>query len=129
MAQSPMQYLDLALGKLRDLGLMPEKTEEAPVIALIERISDLDPDRTLAIARTLNQASLFNTVVREQIEAMRIGERYEDITGAFNSIRDDARSMVEQLDDGKIDLWERAQNVWMKVSRGDIPSRFNKIKD
>ncbi|MEL6446315.1 MAG: cell surface protein [Pseudomonadota bacterium] len=129
MAQSPMQYLDKALGKLRDLGLMPEKTEEAPVIALIERISDLDPDRTLAIARTLNQASLFNTVVREQIEAMRIGERYEDITGAFNSIRDDARSMVEQLDDGKIDLWERAQNVWMKVSRGDIPSRFNKIKE
>lgn len=129
MAQSPMQYLDMALGKLRDLGLMPEKTEEAPVIALIERISDLDPDRTLAIARTLNQASLFNTVVREQIEAMRIGERYEDITGAFNSIRDDARSMVEQLDDGKIDLWERAQNVWMKVSRGDIPTRFNKIKE
>ncbi|MEL7374399.1 MAG: cell surface protein, partial [Pseudomonadota bacterium] len=123
------QCLIQVLGKLRDLGLMPEKTEEAPVIALIERISDLDPDRTLAIARTLNQASLFNTVVREQIEAMRIGERYEDITGAFNSIRDDARSMVEQLDDGKIDLWERAQNVWMKVSRGDIPSRFNKIKE
>ena len=66
-----MQYLDKALGKLRDLGLMPEKTEEAPVIALIERISALDPDRTLAIARTLNQASLFNTVVREQLEAMR----------------------------------------------------------
>lgn len=129
MAQSPMQYLDQALGKLRDLGLMPEKTEEAPVIALIERISDLDEDRTLAIARTLNQASLFNTVVREQIEAMRIGERYEDITNAFDSIRDDARGMVEQLDDGRIDLLERAQNIWMKVSRGDIPSRFNKIKD
>lgn len=129
MAQSPMQYLDQALGKLRELGLMPEKTEEAPVIALIERISDLDEDRTLAIARTLNQASLFNTVVREQIEAMRIGERYEDITNAFDSIRDDARGMVEQLDDGRIDLWERAQNVWMKVSRGDIPSRFNKIKE
>ena len=129
MAQSPMQYLDQALGKLRDLGLMPEKTEEAPVIALIERISDLDEDRTLAIARTLNQASLFNTVVREQIEAMRIGERYEDITSAFDSIRDDARGMVEQLEDGTIDLWERAQNIWMKVSRGDIPSRFNKIKE
>lgn len=129
MAQSPMQYLDQALGKLRDLGLMPEKTEEAPVIALIERISDLDEDRTLAIARTLNQASLFNTVVREQIEAMRIGERYEEITQSFDSIRDDARGMVEQLDDGRIDLLERAQNIWMKVSRGDIPSRFNKIKE
>ena len=126
---TPMKYLDRAMTKLRDLGLVPETTDEAPVIALIERITDLDPDKTLAIARTLNQASLFNEVVREQIEAMRIGERYEKITGAFNSIRDDAREMVEQLDDGAIDIWERAQNVWMKVSRGDIPARFAKIKD
>ncbi|MEM8546973.1 MAG: cell surface protein [Pseudomonadota bacterium] len=29
----------------------------------------------------------------------------------------------------QIDVWERAQNVWMKVSRGDIPARFDKIKD
>ncbi|MEL7025127.1 MAG: cell surface protein [Pseudomonadota bacterium] len=129
MATTPMQYLDKAMNTLRDLGLVPEKTDEAPVIALIERISDLDEDKALAIARTLNQASLFNEVVREQIEAMRIGERYRDITEQFDTIRDDAKSMVEQLDDGKIDLWERAQNVWMKVSRGDIPDRFNKIKD
>ncbi|MEO0574743.1 MAG: cell surface protein [Pseudomonadota bacterium] len=129
MANSPMQYLDRAMGTLRDLGLVPEKTDEAPVIALIERISDLDEDKTLAIARTLNQASLFNEVVREQIQAMRIGERYRDITKAFDSIRDDAKGMVEQLEDGKIDVLERVQNVWMKVSRGDIPARFDKIKD
>lgn len=129
MAHSPMQYLDRAMGTLRDLGLVPEKTDEAPVVALIERISDLDEDKTLAIARTLNQASLFNEVVREQIQAMRIGERYRDITKAFDSIRDDAKGMVEQLEDGKIDVLERVQNVWMKVSRGDIPARFDKIKD
>ncbi len=126
---SPLKYLDQAMGKLRDLGLVPESRDEAPVVSLIEQISDLAPDKTLAIARTLSQASLFNEVVREQIEAMRIGERYEKITSSFDSIRDDARSMVEQLDDGKLDVWERAQNVWMKVSRGDIPARFGKIKD
>ena len=126
---TPLKYLDQAMTKLRDLGLVPDTTDEAPVIALIERIADLDPEKTLAIARTLNQASLFNEVVREQIEAMRIGDRYERITEAFNSIRDDAREMVEQLDDGTIDIWERAQNVWMKISRGDIPSRFARIKD
>lgn len=129
MINKPMQYLDKAMSKLRDLGLVPETTNDAPVIALIERITELDEDKTLAIARTLNQATLFNEVVREQIEAMRIGQRYKDITEAFDSIRDDAKGMVEQLDDGEIDLWERAQNVWMKVSRGDIPARFNKIKD
>ncbi|NVJ66281.1 MAG: cell surface protein [Gammaproteobacteria bacterium] len=125
----PLKYLDQAMTKLRDLGLMPEKTDEAPVISLINKISDLDEEKTVAIARTLNQASLFNEVVREQIQAMRIGERYEDITEKFNSIRDDAKDMVDQLEDGKIDVMERIGNVWMKVTRGDIPSRFDKIKE
>jgi len=125
----PMQYLDKALNSLRDLGLVPETTEEAPIIALIERISSLDEDKIVAIARTLSQASLFNEVVREQITEMKIGDRYEDITNEFNSIRDDAKAMVDQLLDGKIDTWERVQNVWVKVSRGDIASRFDKIKD
>ena len=37
--------------------------------------------------------------------------------------------MVDQLDDGKLDLMERVSNVWMKVSRGDIASRFDKIRN
>ena len=125
---SPMKYLDKAMMGLRDLGLVPEETEDAPIIALIDQISELDEEKTIAIARTLNQASLFNEVVREQISAMEIGERYEDITNSFNSIREDAKSMVDQMEDGKIDTFERIGNVWMKVTRGDIPQRFDKIK-
>lgn len=129
LAGSSLKYLDRALGQLRDLGLMPDKTEEAPIIALLDRLAQLDEDKVLSIARTLSQASLFNEVVREQISAMRIGERYEDITNAFNSIREDAKRMVEQVEDGKIDTFERIGNVWMKVTRGDIASRFDEIKD
>jgi len=77
----------------------------------------------------LTQASAFNEVVRTQVAAMSVGERYEDITKSFNSIRDDAKGMVDQLDDGRLDILERASNVWMKVSRGDIASRFDKIRD
>ena len=124
----PMKYLDKAITQLRDLGLVPDKTEEAPVIALLNRVTDLDETRVVAIARTLSQASLFNEVVREQVSAMQIGERYKTITDAFDSIRKDAKGMVEQLDDGSISTWERLQNVWMKVSRGDIAQRFDKIK-
>ena len=124
----PLKYLDKALSGLRDLNLVPEKTDEAPIIDLIDQISDLDPDKTLAIARTLNQASLFNEVVREQVSGMELGERYEEITNAFNSIRDDAKNMVDQVEDGKLDTFERIGNVWMKVTRGDIPDRFEKIK-
>lgn len=127
--EKPLQYLDRAMASIRDLGLMPETTEEAPITSLLAEISDLDETRIILIGRTLNQASIFNDVVREQVAAMSIGERYEDITNGFDSIRDDAKGMVDQLDDGKLDVFERASNVWMKISRGDIAARFDKIKE
>ncbi|MCU7891145.1 MAG: cell surface protein [Candidatus Thiodiazotropha sp. (ex Ustalcina ferruginea)] len=128
---TPMKYLDKAMNRLHDLGLLPtdEDTQEQPIIALLNQISDLDEGRVTAIARTLGKASMFNDVVREQVKAMEIGERYEKITNAFNSIRDDAKRMVEQIDDGKVDSFERISNVWMKVTRGDIASRFDEIKE
>ena len=128
---APMQYLDKAMNTLHDLGLAPTETSTAndPMIALLNQISGLDEGRVAAIARTLGQASTFNEVVREQVQAMEIGSRYEQITEAFNSIRDDAKKMVDQLEDGKIDTFERVSNIWMKVTRGDIATRFDKIKD
>ena len=126
--KTPMQYLDKATGALRDLGLLPTKVEEAPVNALLEQISSLEPDKVAIIARTLNQTSVFNEVVRSQVAQMEIGERYKIITEGFNSIRDDGKRMVDQLADGKLDLLERATNTWMKISRGDIADRFDKIR-
>ena len=129
IVSTPLKYLDKAVNGLRDLGLMPEKPDEAPITALIEQVSDLDEEKALAIARTLSHTTVFNEVVREQITQMKVGERYEKITDAFNSIRDDAKSMVDQLEDGKISTMERLQNLWMRFTRGDIPDRFRKIKD
>ena len=40
---SPMQYLDKAMNGLHDLGLLPEaEGQEAPIVALLNQISDLD---------------------------------------------------------------------------------------
>ena len=36
--------------------------------------------------------------------------------------------MVDQLADSKLDMLERATNVWMKIARGDIAARFDKMK-
>src|SRR5690606_24688718 len=127
--KTPLQYLDLAMGKLRDLGLVQDKTEEAPIVGLLEKIADIEPEKIAIITRTLQQMSIFNEVVREQVAEMSIGTRYEKITKAFDSIRDDAKTMVDQIEDGKLDIFERATNAWMKISRGDIATRFDEIKD
>jgi hypothetical protein len=128
VVRTPMQYLDKAVGALRDVGLMPTKVDPAPINALLEKISDLDPEKVQVIARTLSQASVFNEIVREQIAAMEIGERYKEITDGFNSIRDDSKRMLDQISDSKLDILERATNVWMKIARGDVADRFDKLK-
>lgn len=128
MQNHVVNYLDRAMTQVRDLGLVPEKTEEAPILALIDKISDIDETKSIAIARTLSQASAFNDIVRNEVSQMKIGERYREITNGFNSIRDDAKRMVEQVEDGKVDTFERIGNIWMKATRGDIAERFDKIK-
>lgn len=128
LVKSPMQYLEKATNALRDLGIAPPRTDDAPINALLEQITSTEPDKVAVIARTLNQASVFNEVVREQTAAMDIGTRYQDIATSFNSIRDDAKKMVDQIADGKIDILERVTNAWMKLSRGDIADRFDAIK-
>jgi hypothetical protein len=128
LIKSPMQYLEQATGTLRDLGITPSRPDFTPINALLEKISDLDRDRIAVISRTLGQTEVFNEVVRDQTGGMDIGRRYEDIAKAFNSIRDDSKMMVDQLADGKIDFSERITNIWMKLTRGDIADRFDKIR-
>lgn len=124
---SPIQYLDRAIGTLREMGLMPETSAEAPINALLEQISDLSPDKIAVITRTLGQSSIFNEVVRNEIQAMQISDRYEAITAAFNSIRDDAKSLVDQFADGKLSFMENLSNKWRDMTRGTISDRFDKI--
>ena len=128
VVRTPMQYLDKAVGTLRDVGLMPAKLEPAPINSLLEQISKLEPEKIQVIARTLGQASVFNEIVREQISGMDIGERYKAITQGFDSIRDDSKRMLDQVADSKIDVMERATNVWMKIARGDVADRFDELK-
>jgi hypothetical protein len=129
VAKTPLQYLDKATKAMHSLGLMPEKSGEEPIAGLLEKITDLDPGRIAVITRTLDQMSVFNEIVREQLSQVKIGERYDDITRGFNSIRDDTKRMVDQISDDKLDVFERATNVWMKISRGDIAARFDKLKE
>jgi hypothetical protein len=126
---SPLAYLDRALQTVTDLGIKTPPEREEPITGLLEQIEILDRDKVAVIGRTLAEASTFNEIVRSEVAAMDIGERYKDIVNAFNSVRDDSKALVDQLEDGRISPWERVTNVWMKVSRGDVADRFDDIKD
>ncbi len=126
---TPLAYLDRALETVTDLGIKTKPTKNDPITALLEQIALVDEDKVAIIGRTLAEASTFNEIVRNEVAAMEIGERYNKIVNAFNSIRKDAKGLVDQLDDGRIDPWERVSNVWMKIARGDIADRFDSIRD
>ena len=123
-----LQYLDRALATVRDMGLKEESSGENPIGGLLDQITELGKDKVTIIARTLAEASAFNEIVRNEIAGMKIGERYDDIVDQFNSIRDDSKMLVDQLEDGKLSTWERANNIWMKVARGDVAARFDDIQ-
>ncbi|MEL6290930.1 MAG: cell surface protein [Pseudomonadota bacterium] len=123
-----LKKLDKALTQVRDLGLEVESPGESPIGGLLEQIYDLDQNSVTIIAKTVAETSTFNEIVRNEISEMTIGTRYEEIVQGFNSIRDDAKRLVDQLEDGHINTFERVSNVWMKVRRGDIADRFDEIR-
>jgi len=120
--------LDTAVSALNKIGLTLKAEPDAPVVAVISQIAELGQDDATAIARTLQQASAFNDMVRSEIGQMTIANRYESIASDFNSIRDDAKSMVGYVDDGRVDWKEKAAMTWMRVTRGSIPDRFEDIR-
>ena len=127
---SPLQkYLDKALAVLKKFKISTK--DEAPVelIRLLEEVRHLDAPKVLAIAKTIKYMGTFNAMVRDNVEDIRVGNRYLEITQLFDSIRDDSKRLIAQLDDGKISVGERASNLWMHLRRGSPHRRFEKIVD
>lgn len=127
--QNALAYLDKAVGRLKELGISFSTQDQAPAVKIVERLAVIDEGRCLAIARVLQEAGNFNELVRREVDGASYGDRYEAISGKFDSIRDDARKMVGFLDDGKVSTFEKVQMGWMKMTRGDIPARFEGIRD
>jgi len=123
-----LKHLDNALGQLASLGIVTQQDDNAPVVAIINQVKGLSEEKALVIARTLQHQSHFAQIVRDEITAMNISNRHELIAERFNSIREDGKRMLAQMEDGRISFGERIQNGWMNMTRGDIPSRFKKIQ-
>lgn len=128
MSNNVVSYVDRAVQLLNKVGITIKPQADAPVLKLLNDVAVIDNTRILAIARTLQQQSAFNEVVREQIDGIHASDRYTKIVNHFDSIRTDMEKMLGWLDDGRLDLFERIKMGWMTLQRGSIPDRFNKIK-
>ncbi len=130
MTTSIQKYLDRAVSVLDKYGIIPAKdAEDSQLATLLQDVVNVDEPKVLAIAKTLKYMSSFNELVRDNVSEMNVSDRYNDITKMFNSIRDDSKKLITQLDDGKIDFGEKVQNFWMKLVRGTPHKRFEKILD
>lgn len=129
MSSQVVTYVDRAVQVLNKIGIILKPQTDAPILKLLDNVTEIDKNRVMSIARTLQQQSAFNEVVREQIDGVQVSQRYTKIVNHFDSIRTDMEKMISWLDDGRLDFFERIKIGWMRLQRGSIPDRFNLIKD
>ncbi|MEO1618919.1 MAG: cell surface protein [Planctomycetota bacterium] len=121
------QYLSNAVDVLRDFGIDSKKGAPQELVTLLESVRHLDEAKVLAIADVIQHMGAFNALVRENVESIQVGNRYMQITQEFDSVREDSKRLIAQLDDGKISGTEKLSNWWMKIRRGTPNDRFEKI--
>lgn len=124
---SMRKYLNNAMEVLKKFGIDGSNTAPQELIGLLESVKHLDEAKVLAIADVIQHMSAFNALVRDNVESVNIGNRYMEITQMFDSVRDDSKRLIAQLDDGKISGTEKMSNWWMKMRRGTPSDRFEKI--
>ena len=113
---------------MKKFGVATAK-EPTELVKMLDEVKHIDEPKILAIAKTIQEMSTFNQLVRDNVESINIGTRYLEITQMFDSIREDSKMLIRQLDDGKFSLPEKAQNLWMRLRRGTPGARFDKIAD
>ena len=128
-ASTMQRYLDRAVGVLEKFGIIDDEQGSPELIRLLDEIKHVDEPKVLAISKTINYMGTFNAMVRENVENINVGNRYMEITQKFDSIREDSKKLIAQLDDGKISMTEKMQNLWMNLWRGTPQARFEDIAE
>jgi hypothetical protein len=123
------KYLDRATSVLERFGLSARDDTPQEMIHLLESVKHIDESKALAIAEVIKHMSTFNEMVRENVASVTVGNRYMEITQMFDSVREDSKTLIAQLDDGRIGTGEKLQNWWMKMRRGTPSDRFEKISE
>jgi hypothetical protein len=120
-------YLDRAVKMLGKFQGDDKADTNAELIRLLEEVKHIDEPKIMAISRTISYMSRFNQLVRDNVENIEIGNRYLEIAQGFDSIREDSKTLINQLQDGRISFSEKMQNLWMRLRRGTPSARFDEI--
>ncbi len=128
-ATGMQKYLDKAVKVLGQFNLADKEDTNNQLIRLLDDVKHLDEPKVLAISRTISYMSRFNQLVRDNVENINVGNRYLEIAQMFDSIREDSKTLINQLQDGKISVTETMQNLWMRLRRGTPSKRFNEIAE
>ncbi|MFK7739064.1 MAG: cell surface protein [Planctomycetota bacterium] len=126
---SLQKYLDKALSVLQRYGILPKDDAPPELSRLLEEVRYVDEAKVLTIAKTVQYMQSFNAMVRDNVEDIDIGNRYLVISQQFDSIREDSKKLIAQLDDGVISWTEKLSNLWMRMRRGTPSDRFVTIAD
>lgn len=126
---SMKKYLDRAKGVLEKFGVLADSETQQELVRLLEEVRHVDEAKVIAIASVVKHMSEFNKMVRDNVEDINVGNRYLEISQMFDSIREDSKRLIGQLDDGKLGFTEKMSNTWMKIRRGTPHDRFEKIVD
>jgi hypothetical protein len=126
---SLQRRLDKAIDVLNSFGILPSEDEASQMAELLDDVVEINPPKVTAIGRVMQYMGSFNELVRDEIKDIRLASRYEKITSLFDSIVNDAKALLGQIEDGKIDWKEKVSGFWMKLVRGGIPKRFERIKN
>jgi hypothetical protein len=121
------RYLDKAVTVLERFGVLSKSSTPSELTKLLDEVRHVDEPKVLAIAKTVKHIGDFNQLVRDNVENIEIGTRYMTITQMFDSIRDDSKRLIAQLDDGVISFTEKMSNLWMRMRRGSPSDRFDEI--
>lgn len=130
--QGALAYLDRAVKALTPLGLFKPDVataSNAPIVALAAELQPIDESRALVVAKTLQHSVVFNEAVRSQVADMSIGSRHEAITQRFDSILEDSKEMLAQIEQNRNGWREKMGRLAMKLTRGSINTRFGRIKE
>lgn len=128
VAANAPKYMNSAIAKIKELGLSLVEPDSSLVAPIVSKLSELDEPKALVIGRTLTYQGVFAEMADKHISAMSYGSRFEDIAESFDSIVNDMKRMVGQAERNGVSIGERVGNLYMKVSRGDVAYRFDKVQ-